>query len=178
MLTRKGCLKIAIALLALPLGTVILIFLGLTFNWGIPAGADWLYRYQAEFRGKLKGDRLIGGGYFFFADGRDLWIRFRVQPALSAKGSLPIANTCTAAERKIVSDWFLQHAVKRPTLLGVVPLPNKFQADREILRRDSLQCQMGTPLLHRFGQVPDICGSWVLYDPETRYYYLRYACYN
>ena len=181
---KIGRRNIAIAGIALAVGTVACMIPLLLFGYGqfpnvtIPTGPDWLYRYQLKFRQKLQGDRLIGGGHVFLFDGRDLWICFRLKPNQSAEAQLPTENICDPVEQAMVRDWFLKYAVKQRKLLGIVPLPDDFQADREILNRDRILCDMDVPLPQRLGEYPDTCGFWSLYDPQTRYYYLRYGCYN
>ena len=179
MLQRQALVKIVLLILVLPLGLLTLSYLGVVLNLPVPATADWLYDYQANFEAKLKGDRLVGGGYFFLADGRDLWIRFRAQPPLPKDQRTSTSNSCTSDELIMVSTWFLDNAVNRKHFLWAIPLSDKFAQDRTILREyPNLQCSIDGAITNRFGEVPSGCNFWSLYHRPTHYYYLRYACYN
>lgn len=179
MLQRQTLIKLVLLILMLLLGLLTLSYLAVTFNLPVPATPDWLYNYQAKFKSKLKGDQLIGGGYFFMADGRDLWLRFRVETPLKEEQSISISNRCTPEELSTVSTWFLDNAVSQKHFLWVIPLPDNFAQDRSVLSQHlNLQCFTDGAITNRFGEVPSGCSSWSLYDRQTRYYYLRYACYN
>jgi hypothetical protein len=170
MLKRKNPVKIALLTLGIPIGAFGCFFLWILLNLPIYTDSDWLYEHQSRFFEGYKGDRLVGGGHYFPLDGRDLWIRFRV--LIPAEG-IPHENSCTSSELKTVSNWFADNAVNQKLFFW----PDDFAADRAILKRTDLICRMGL-ITNRFGEFPRECGSWSIYDPKTRYYYLRYDCYN
>lgn len=169
----KKIIQLILILTLVPIGLVSIAIVSLAFNLPIPASPDWLYKYQS---GTRKGDRLIGGGYFFAADGRDLWMRYRV---LQKDNSAYISKDCNTQQLTTISHWFLDNAVGHQRWLWVVPVPNNYAEDRRILGDlRNLQCSYSGDMRHKYGRVPPDCNHWSLYHPPTQYYYHRYACYN
>jgi hypothetical protein len=154
----------------------------------IPASPDWLYNYVTEiqFRKPLKRDRLIGGGHFYFFDGRDLWIRFRLpeNPDIEPESELAYlirgeSNDCTPQEREIVQNWF-KSAIAHPNFFSrLTPGSNLQQEDVQNLEDTAnLNCLFSDTIPESSNQFPSNCGSWKLYHRKTRLVYIRYACYN
>jgi hypothetical protein len=177
---QKRWIKIGLAILAIPVGLVGLSVAAVMFNLPLPTGPDWLYDYQSRFSNpRRKGDQLVGGGYMWAADGRGLWIRFRVQTPTNPSQSMNLGAQCTADQLTTVSTWF-QGVVQPPKLLGFIPLPDPYRLDRQILSQpQNLQCVMDGPIESNHVLAPPKgCANWILYDRPSRYFYQRYGCYN
>lgn len=162
-------------------GIVLVFGLILTLTGNIPSPADptWLYNYQAEFRTKLKGDKLIGGGYDYFPEGRDLWIRFRATE--NSLEALNLTNqACEAEQLERIRQWFLENVSKPNKILSwMTPWENLSPEDLESLNDISnLRCLLADEINNEFGKTPTQAGFWLLCNQQTNFCYMRYANYN
>lgn len=138
----------------------------------LPASGDnvapEVYRfYNSDFDASLP-DQLIGGGYQWFPEGSDLWMRFQSEEQYEVQDEKLL---CDPKELMKMSKWFSQH-IRTPQ-------------DQENLRDyDNLVCSGSfgyTPIednkLFWLPSPPSNCSeSWQLYHIPTRFVYYRFRC--
>ena len=147
-------------------------------NFPIPDDATWLYQYQKS-QTKVTGDQRIGGGYVFVFDGRDLWLRFRVEGA-SVPATPPYSARCNPNEFAEIKQWFLENVRDRSNIFSALnPWANLSERDLQSLNDlNNLRCFKSGEISHKLGREPTSAGLWMLYNSKTRLLYLRYADYG
>ncbi|MBD2003041.1 MULTISPECIES: hypothetical protein [Cyanophyceae] len=181
-------IKKLLAFLAIVIGTPIVLFFLLFLTTGgipVPTEPDWLYDW--EFRSEVKADRLIGGGYTYIFDGRDIWIRFHVKEELPPpkyqgfyKG-IRDGTACNRQELETIRQWFSQVITQQNKLFGLISLFNRSAEDIQNLNEvENLECYFTQQPKHKFGQIPptSIDGYWVVFNKRTQFIYVRYWSYT
>ncbi len=167
---------ISLALICLMVPVLLLVIF--PKNFSIPDDATWLYQYQ-KFQTKVTGDQRIGGGYVFVFDGRDLWLRFRVEGA-SVPATPPYSVMCKPNEFAEIKQWFLENVRDRSNIFSALnPWVNLSERDLQTLNDlNNLRCFKSGAINNKLGQEPTNAGLWMLYNSKTRLLYLRYADYG
>lgn len=164
------------------LAIVVVLMLTFLLHGGLRSPADpvWLYEYQSKFMTNAGGNRLIGGGYLYFPEGRDVWIRFRAAHEPNEQRLLGY-GACSPQELDTIRRWFLENfAYHNRFLIWSIPIANRLADDRQSLENPhDLKCFLLGELIEvKLGDIPKTSGWWFLYNQKTRFYYLRYVNYN
>ncbi|NEQ99556.1 MAG: hypothetical protein F6K30_23100 [Cyanothece sp. SIO2G6] len=124
--------------------------------------------YDRSSSGDSLPDQLVGGGYQWFPEGSDLWIRFQDNANYGVEDADPLCNSETVLK---MSQWFARRV---PTA-----------QDRENLRDyDSLSCSgsedynpIQNDWLFGLPSTPKSCSeSWRLHHRPSRFVYFRFRC--
>lgn len=137
-----------------------------------------------------EGDQIIGGGYSFGTEARDIWIRIR----LNESSELPrfdafAVEECHPDDLELIRIWFLEQAERYQRSQIFLArfnreLPNQSEwSDQVVLDDlDHLVChsmERYLPLTHRFGEYPKSCNfGWLIYHEPSRFYYSRDVCFH
>jgi hypothetical protein len=176
-------MKKTIVLIAIlsPIALIAVLMTPYVLNLPQPVSGKELYDSQQLFPG-VEGDQIVGGGYVFMQDGRDVWMRVRTSANFSNQPLPGSSSTCSPESFQKIQAWFLDR-VKPQKILGLIPIANNddLEIDRAVLSdRANLRCgNYGIPneIENSFGKPPKDCTtSWVLYYKSNGFYYRRLAC--
>jgi hypothetical protein len=171
LVTVAICIGVPVTLLV---GILIVFFA----NIPIPMGSDQFHNDWKFGSLVTQGNQMIGGGYSF-SDGRDIWIRIRLNHEPSSDLS-PGGETCSPEELEKIRTWFLERTAPQK-ILGILPVsadsPDDVMALNDVANLRCSSAESHNPILHKFGEFPKGCSpSWVLYHRPSHFYYERSPC--